>query len=207
MEGGSITAVYITDTQNGRVNGAYLASETDVFNMSGGIITAKGKHCTTGICSSDASGTINVTGGTFHVEGEITQPTGYNLGISAASQAKLNVSGATFNISTTIKEGVTSKAKSSALEIGRNVAVKIGDGVKVYITNADQTKPNNFAFCDYNSTKDFSLVPMTDMVSAGGNGGGNFDGRLNGTVPFLVKGVQLDNDNYNTIFNDMIQWR
>ena len=46
----------------------------------------------------------------------------------------------------------------------------------------------------------------TDMVSAAGNGGGYFDGRLNGTVPFLVKGVQLDNDNYNTIFNGMIQW-
>ena len=206
MEGGSITAVYITDTQKGRVNGAYLASDTAVFNMSGGVITAKGKHCTTGICSSDKPGTINVTGGTFHVEGEITQPTGYNLGISAASQAKLNVSGATFNIRTTIKEGVTSMAKSSALEIGRNVAVNIGDGVKVNITNADKAKMNNFAFCDYNSTEDFSLVPMTDMVSAAGNGGGRFDDRLNGTVPLLVKGVQLDNDNYNTIFNDMIQW-
>jgi len=32
-------------------------------------------------------------------------------------------------------------------------------------------------------------------------------GRLNGTVPFLVKDVQLDKDNYNTIFNDMIQWQ
>ena len=50
-------------------------------------------------------------------------------------------------------------------------------------------------------------MPMSTMAKYSSNSNGKFDNRLSGAVPFLVKGVQLDNDNYDTIFDGMIQWQ
>lgn len=202
MSGGSITAVYTYDNQDGCVYGAYLEDETSEFNMSGGVITVDGLHCTSGIYSCDSAATINVTGGTFYVMGQVDTDRGFNTAIDVGSTTKLNISGAEFYINASSE--TDSKIRGTAALIGRDVATKIGNDVKVYATNGNNGNRINLAFCDYNSILDFSLNSLGTIHE---NSSGGIAGRLDGSVTFEVGGVQLTNDNYSTIFGDMIEWQ